>query len=82
MQYYIDLAVFTEDQLVYVDKSAANERTLLRKYGFAPRGLPAIDVQLLRRSTRWSILPALAITGFLNGTLIIQGSVTSDIFLQ
>jgi hypothetical protein len=71
MQYYIDLAAFTEDQLVYIDKSAANERILLRKYGFVPRGLPAIDVQLLRHSTRWSILLVLTITGFLNGTLII-----------
>ena len=71
MQYYIDLTAFTEDQLVYVDESAANERTLLRKCGFALRGLLAIDVQLLRRSTRWSILPALAITGYLNGTLIV-----------
>jgi transposase len=82
LQYYLDLAAFTKDQLVYVDESAANERTLLRKYGFAPRGLLAIDVQLLRRSTRWSILPALTITGYLNGTLIIQGSVTGDIFLR
>ena len=65
-----------------MDESAANERTLLRKYGFAPRGLPAIDVQLLRRSTRWSILPALTITGYLNGTLIVQGLVTGDIFLR
>ena len=65
-----------------MDESAVNERTLLRKYGFVPRGLPAINVQLLRRSTRWSILPALAITGYLNGTLIIQGSVTGNIFIQ
>ena len=65
-----------------MDESAANERTLLRKYGFALRGLPVIDVQLLKHSTRWSILPALAITGYLNGTLIVQGSVTGAIFLQ
>jgi hypothetical protein len=54
-----------------VDESAANKRTLLRKYGFAPRDLLAIDVQLLRRSTHWSILPALAIIGYLNGMLIV-----------
>jgi len=71
LQYYIDLTAFTEDQLVYVDKSAINERTLLRKYGFTPRGLPAINIQLLRHSTRWSILPAFIITGYLNGTLIV-----------
>ena len=44
MQYYIDLAAFTKDQLVYIDESAANEKTLLRKYSFTPRGLPVIDV--------------------------------------
>ena len=82
MQYYLNLAAFTKDQLVYVDESATNERTLLRKYGFAPRGLPVINVQLLRRSTRWSILPALTITGYLNGTLIVQGLVTSNIFIR
>ena len=71
MQYYLDLAAFTEDQLVYVDESAVNERTLLRKYGFALRGLPAINIQLLKRSTRWSILLALCIAGFLNRTLIV-----------
>ena len=82
LQYYINLTAFTEDQLVYVDESAVNKRTLLRKYGFAPRGLPAINVQLLRHSTCWSILLALTITGYLNGTLIVQGSVTGDIFLR
>ena len=51
LQYYLNLAAFTEDQLVYINKSAANTRTLLRKYSFAPRGLPAINVQLLRHST-------------------------------
>ena len=65
-----------------MDKSAANERTLLRKYGFTPRGLPAINIQLLRRSTHWSILPALTITGYLNRTLIVQGSVTGNIFIR
>jgi hypothetical protein len=44
MQWWIDLAAYKEDWLVYVDKSAANERTLDRKYGWAPRGLLAIDI--------------------------------------
>ena len=52
MQYSLDIAAFTEDQLVYMDESAINKRTLLRKYGFALRGLPAINIQLLKRSTR------------------------------
>ena len=71
LQYYINIAAFSEDQLVYVDESTVNERTLLRKYGFAPRGLPAIDIQLLRHSTHWSILLVLTIMGYLNKTFII-----------
>ena len=82
LQYYLNLAAFTKDQLVYVNESAVNERTLLRKYGFALRGLLAINVQLLRHNTHCSILPALAITGYLNRTLIIQDLVTSDIFIR
>ena len=57
--------------MVYINESAVNERTLLRKYGYAPRGLPAIDVQLLKRSTRWSILPALIIDSYIEGALIV-----------
>ena len=64
-----------------MDESAANEKTLLRKYGFALRGLLVIDIQLLKCSTCWSILLALCITGFLNGTLIVQGSVTGEMFI-
>ena len=82
MQYYINLAAFTKDQLVYMDESTVNKRTLLRKYSFTLRGLPAIDIQLLKRSTYWSILPALVITGYLNRIFIVQGSVTGAIFLQ
>ena len=82
MQYYINLAAFTKDQLVYMDESTVNKRTLLRKYSFTLRGLPAINIQLFRRSTCWSILPAFTITGFLNRMLIIQGLVTGTIFLQ
>lgn len=63
-----------------MDESAANERTLDRRYGWAPRGLPAIDTQVLHRSTRWSILPAYTIHGYLENTLIKQGSVNSETF--
>lgn len=80
MQWWTDLATYKEDWLVYVDESAANERTLDRKYGWAPRGLPAIDIQVLYCSTCWSILLAITIDGYLDRTLITQGLVTSEIF--
>jgi transposase len=68
------------DQLVYCDESACNERTLDRKYGWAPAGMPAYNIQLQRRSTRWSVLPALIVDGYLPDPLIIQGSITAELF--
>jgi len=82
MEYYMNIDHYTPEQLVYVDESAANERTLDRKYGWAPKGLPAIDFKLLHRSTRWSILPAYTIDGYLPQPLVIQGSVTGELFVN
>jgi len=39
-----------------------------------------IDIVLIKRLERWSILPAYIINGFLPGTLIWQGLITSKIF--
>lgn len=80
MQFYLELDIYREDQLIYVDESAANERTLDRKYGWAPRGQPAIDRKTLIKSKRWSILPALTIDGFMDHTLVVQGSVDGEMF--
>lgn len=37
-QRYRDPEEWTADMLIYVDGSAANERTMDREYGWAPRG--------------------------------------------
>jgi len=80
LEYYINLASYTAKQLVFVDESAANERTLDRKYGWAPKGFPAIDIKILHRSTRWSILPAYTVDGYPENTLITQGLVNGETF--
>ena len=67
-------------RLVFIDESGANERTGYRKFGWSPINLPAIKVSLIQRSKRWSILPAYTCNGFLEGTLIYQGSITAEIF--
>jgi transposase len=68
--------------VVCVDESAFNERTMLRKYGYAPRGIPALVSSELRRTERWSLLPAYAIDGFLTDPLIIKRGVTADDFTE
>lgn len=72
--------VWDINKLVFINESGANERTRYRKFGWSPTNLPAIEVSSIRRSERWSILPAYGCNGFLKGTLIYQGSITAEIF--
>lgn len=79
-RWYMNLERWSPEMLVFVNEPAANERTLDRRYGWAPRGIPAIDTQVLHSSTRWSILPAYTINKYLENTLVKQGSVDSKLF--
>jgi hypothetical protein len=77
----VRLSEWTSEQLVFIDESAANERTADRKYGWAPIGQKAIDSVVLKRSERYSILPAYTIDGYVTW-MIRQGSITSSIFIE
>jgi hypothetical protein len=70
---------FTPEQLVALDESACNERTGDRKFGWSARGKPCRVRQSRRRSTRWSILPALTIDGWLDYE-VFHGSFDGDRF--
>jgi transposase len=72
---------FTSDQLVFIDESAANERTADRKYGWSPIGIECEAFSSIKRSERWSLLPALDANGYFTW-LIYQGGITSSIFLD
>ena len=50
-----------------------------RKYGWAPRGVTPSVIRTLKRSVRWSILPAFTINGYLDW-MIFQGSITAALF--
>jgi transposase len=73
------LAGWEANQLVFIDESAANERTSDRKYGWAPIGVTPVEYRPFKRSERWSILPAYTIDGFITWD-IRQGSYTSELF--
>ena len=74
------LADWTYEQLMYIDETAANERTLDRKYGWAPVGQPARQIESFHRSTKWSILPLYTVDGFIDWE-IIHGSYNADLFV-
>lgn len=67
-------------KVVCIDESAANERTGSRRYGWSLKGAPCYTDEPIKRSERWSILPAMDMNGYLPGTLIHQGSITAEIF--
>ncbi len=72
---------YSSSQLVFLDKSAANERTGDRKFGWSAVGHTCGVLRPLKRPERWSILPALGHDGYLC-YMIHQGSTTSEIFLE
>lgn len=72
---------WTIDRLVFVDESACCERTGYRKYGWSPKGVDCTELKSLRRGERWSVLPAITVNGYLPGELIVQGSITAEIFV-
>jgi hypothetical protein len=69
-------------QLVFVDESAANERTKDRKHGWAPIGVRPTERRPHKRSERWSILPAYTSRGGYIAYEIIQGAFTKEAFLN
>jgi hypothetical protein len=61
---------YSMDRLVFLDESAANERTGYRKRGWSPQGQDCTNLVTTKWFTRWSILPALTINGYLPDPLI------------
>lgn len=80
-EHYQFIRQFDEEDLVFTDEAGAHEGTLKRRTGWAPRGTPAVETSSTNRSKRWTILPAYAVDGYLEGTLVRHGSVTADLFL-
>src|SRR5579859_305894 len=73
------VASYEAEQLIFVDESAADERTSHRKYGWSPVGVRPHEYIPFERSKRWSILPAYTSKGFLTWD-IQHGSFTQELF--
>lgn len=73
-------AYWKQDDIIFIDESASNERTGWRKYGWSLCGMPCDNIQPAKRSERWSILPAMSVNGYLLGVMIKQGAVTQQEF--
>jgi len=73
------LTEWKPDQLMFLDESAANERTLDRKYGWAPVGSIARVSEPFKRTMKWSLLPLYTIDGFVAWDFV-RGSYNRETF--
>ena len=64
---------YTQNQLIFLDESAKDERSLSRLYGYSPRNTPAQKKVVFVRGKRYTILPALTMEGFV-AVNVFEGS--------
>jgi hypothetical protein len=70
---------FKPEQLIFLDESSKDERTPSRNYGYSFSNQNAIKKVVFLRGTRYTILPALTIDGFI-ACDIIKGSCSKERF--
>lgn len=69
------------EMLVAIDESSKDDRTVYRHYGRAPQGTRAEIRGPFVRGTRWSILPAMSVEGYI-ACRVVQGSVNGEEFFD
>ncbi len=75
------MALFARDQLVFVDETSKDERTLAAIYGYAERGKRATLRDFFVRGARYSLLAAMTTEG-ITSHVIVQNSITAQLFLD
>lgn len=72
---------FVAAQMVFVDESSKDDRTIYRRFGRAPRGMKAATGAKFVRGTRYSIIAAITVDGYI-GTRVVEGSVDGVEFID
>ena len=78
---YDFLATYSAEQMVVLDESSKDGKTLIRKYGRALSGEDAVLQVSLDRGVRYSILPALTTDGYI-AVRVIEGSIDGQEFFD
>ncbi|KAG7096475.1 hypothetical protein E1B28_003906 [Marasmius oreades] len=68
---------YTAEQMVFVDESSKDGRTIARRYGRAQRGETPEEIMSFKRGDRYSILAALALSGYI-AVRVVEDSVDSE----
>lgn len=72
---------FVAEQMVFVDESSKDERTIYRRFGRAPKGQAATVKAKFVRGTCYSIAAAITTEGYI-ATRVVEGSVDGSEFLD
>ena len=78
-KFILDLSVYTPEMLVFLDETGADQRNLLRKYGYSMRGKPAQKQTLLVRGERVSAIANISVSGLLD-VKVVKGTVDGEVF--
>lgn len=73
------LNTYTAEQMVVVDETSKDGKTLIRKYGRATRGHDPVYTVSLNRGIRYSALPALTVKGYI-AARAVEGSIDGGEF--
>ena len=69
------------EQLIFLDESAKDDRTISRRYGYSEVNTRAIKKVVFIRGKRYTLLPALSLDGII-AVKIIEGNCTKEIFRE
>ena len=78
-QFIIDASVYSQDMLIFVDETGADQRDTLRKYGYSLRGKTPSKRDLLVRGERVSAIACMSTSGLLD-VKIVRGTTNGDYF--
>ena len=70
---------YTSEQLIFINETAKDERTLIRLYGYSPINTRVKKSIIFVREMRYTILPALSLEGFI-AVDIMEGSCNKERF--
>ena len=72
---------YTADEMVFLDESSKDGRTIFRKYGRSVQGEHPVNQVVQDRGTRYSILPAITVDGYI-AVRVVEGSVDGAKFID
>ena len=78
-QWRFDTLQYKARHIVCVNESGSDERTGDRRFGYSPKGVPAVVSRWLQSRTRVSVLPAYTVDGYIAATTF-KGTCNADVF--